>query len=252
MGQPIGYMVGRDCDILTDLSAYETASSSDLDRQFHIDSVRENFRKDRKYMEIPVGMSDSHIEIEKLGVCKHQKAYSVILSMEDSLDYLLHRLTGARLDNIRNVPDYKQISRALLKLNYPALGDKNIGVFRDCDEKIDEYFEKLFIEAKGDTPNEKVDNVQSEFFMSVLKELKWVLDYTTFHYFLTKKNSPEFASKSGGLVLRSRSFCSFVMTSDVKLEDELILRCEGNDDYRLQVRSFERNEYFESMSLSYA
>lgn len=242
MGRHIAYLANRKCDIVGDLSCYDQMSSEDLDTQFHIESVNKNKGRARTYSDIMGSITDSHIEIEKLGVCNYHRKYSVIISMEDSLDYLLHRLSGSSIESVRNMPNYKNVSRALMKLNYSALED-DFGSLRECDPKVDEFFSKIFVESAGDSIEQKSAEFQKQFVISLWSELKKVLEYTALTYYFANE---------GNLVLRSKSLCSFVMTSNTKMEDKLTLRSKGHDDYTIFVRSFERNEYLEKIDLEYA
>lgn len=249
-GKLLGYMTTqRPYELADDLTRYDSLSSEDLDTRFHLESVKDYKGLSRTYTNIFGCLTDSHNEIEKLGVCKGHKRWNVIVSLEDSLDYILHRLCGADMNNIRNMPNYKQVSRALLKLNYEAMV-ASFGDLREADEKVDSYFTQLFSSTETEDLEEAALNFQKTFVLKIMSQLSTILEYVVLAYYYDTVESAGY--KKGALVLRSKSLCCFVLSSDVKIEEELIIKSPGFEDYTLKIHSFEKYEYLEKMSLEYA
>lgn len=242
-GQPLGYMADRKCEVVENLDIYKDKIAEDLDEKFHIESVVKASGTDRTYVRLFGDMTDSHNEIEKLGVCKHCRRYTTIISLEDSLDYILHRLTGCSVEKARSLTSYDVVSRALMKLNFDAMEGIEFGHIMETDPAVSSYLDKLYSSLDCEEENKQFEFL-SMFTSSMFSEIKRVLEYTVFEYL--------FSLDKGTAVLRSKSLCSFVLTSDKKLEDELIIKCEGFEDYRLKVRSFEKWQYLEDFKLKYA
>jgi hypothetical protein len=244
ISQPLGYMITRKIELVEGLDDYLTKSASDPDTAYHIKSVlaaKEETK--RTYTNVFGNMMDFHHEVEKLGIVKHRLRYTSIISLEDSLDYILHRLSGADMENIRAIPNYKSISRALLKLNYDAL-DAEFGVFSSADKKLASYMENLYMEVEVEDEEERSLKFVDKFVSAVIREVQLVLEYVAFSYY--------FAQERNTFIPRSKSLCSFVATCQNNLQEELILQSPGFSDYTLYVRSFERWKYCENIALEYA
>lgn len=242
--QPLGYMLDRDCVVVDDLKEYEEISSDDPYVKQHIEGVRNSLKhSDRYYIPVLGDRVDSHSEVEKLGVCAYQKVYTVIVSMEDSLSYILHRLSGASTANIRSIPNYINISRGILNMNYEAMKTMNFDVLFECDPLLGKYLNELYF-MKTEEGRSQTDSFTERFVTEVLGTLKNILQYVVFSY--------HFSFKTGEMILRSKSLSSFVFTSKEKREDVLELVQEGFETHTLQVRSFKRKEYSKYLDLVYA
>lgn len=241
LNQRIGLVKKRLCTVEADLSYYnnEVACSSDTD--FHIKSVLETFRVPRSYDDLYSNSCDSHNEVERLGVCKHAKKYTTIVSLEDSLDYVLHRLSKCSVMAVRSMSNYYDFSRSLLKLNLDFLEKFSVEHLLNLDENLDKYLVSLLYDEDG---NEKSDeDYMLSFIKDVLNEVGRVVDYVGLYF---KEAQPE---KS--CVTRSKSYCSHILSTDEKLDNVIIIRSEGFDDYQIRVRSFTRMEYFKNVDLRY-
>lgn len=239
----IGLLKGRGCEIVDDLSFYNQEVASTVDEEFHIKSVLKVLNDKRQYTEFSGRICDSHIEIEKLGVCKYAKPYTTIISLEDSLDYILHRLCGASIQAIRSIPGYTELSRSLLKFNFDALYSFTVESLLGVDEKLDKFISSFV----KDTP-EHLEDIEMEFLLgfarAIISEASSIVEYVSLYY-----NSIQPKDMS---VIRSKSFCSFVLTTAERLDMDLIIRSEGFDDYVLKVRSFGKKEYLRKIDLKYA
>ena len=232
----LGQLRTRNCDIITDLSHYHQEVAASADAKFHIDSVIKTMHTSRSYREIFGKITDSHSEIEKLGVCKYAREYTAIVSLEDSLDYILHRLSGADVSKIRNIFGYREISRGLLKLNYEVLEFFNFSSLFDVDTKLNSYLDKLLEQAaEGEVP------FLNLFIQDVLTESSKVIEYIGFFYNDTLPDS----------AIRSKTFCSFIISTATHVEDEILIHSQGKDDYRIKVRSFKKGEYLNKTDILY-
>lgn len=247
LGQPLGYMRTRKCEVEGDLSQYERIVTDDREVQHHVNSVLSALGKAREYTSILGNLVDSHSEVEKLGVCRYQLKYSVIISMEDSLSYILHRLSGAAIENIEAIPGYKRISRSFMKLHFEMLDDDAFGLFSACDPKLEEYFTSLTSDVSGESEEVIQAKFTARFVEAMIGELKLVLEYVSFSYFF---NRPK--SSGNELKLRSKSLSAFIFTSNEKVEDTIVIKSTGFSDHTLIVRSFGYKEYSSNIGLEYA
>jgi hypothetical protein len=239
----LGLLRNRKCDVMEDLSYYEQEVACSIDKGFHISSVLSNKDAPRSYFDFYGKISDSHNEIEKLGVCKYAKPYTTILSLEDSLDYILHRLCKADIAKVRSISEYDLLSRSLLKLNFDGMKGFTFEEFFKADTNVEKFLLSMYNSVPSESEDKNHDFLLS-FVSSLIKEVSAVAEYISFAYnaSLDKDTS----------VIRSKSFCSFVLTTSNKLEDELVIRSDGFDDYSLKVRSFERKEYLSGLELKYS
>lgn len=244
--RPLNYMrKNRDCEIEEDLSDLLSLRASDPDTAYHLESIQRNmFIADRKYSSIFNNWSDSHSDIEKLGVCKYQLDYTVIISLEDSLSYLLHRLCGADMERIQSIKDYKYISRGILKLNYDIIENYNFNVLSDADPAVAAYMDTLYSSCEAEDEEDRSNEFIAKFIKEIMGMLSAVLEYVVFYYYTHSGNK--------SLKLRSQSFSSFVLTSDTKVEDTIEIVSEGYQAHTLIVRSFATREYISNVSLEYA
>jgi hypothetical protein len=239
----LGSLRKKGCEVIDDLSGYESQVACTVDEDYHIRSVLTAKDSEREYSEFMGKISDSHLEIEKLGVCRYAKEYTTIISLEDSLDYILHRKCGADLQAVRSIEGYDVLSRNLLKFNFDGLLGFTVDSLCGVDPKLDAFIASLV----KDTP-EHTDGVENEFLLefvkSVILESCSIIEYVGLYY-----NSVQ---SKGTSVIRGKSFCSFVLTTAERQDGEIVIVSEGYSNYKLKVRSFAKKEYAQNLNLRYA
>lgn len=244
MEKPLNKMYERDCFLDSGIEHYKSYQTDDPEIRMHIDSVISCVGTKREYISICGNKQDSHGELEKTGLCRYMKRYTAILSLEDSLDYILHRITHIPTAVFRSIPNYYDFSRSLLKLNFEALEGMSFESLTSADARMGEYLSTMYIAASKEENAEF--NFLNTFLTAISQELSKILEYTSAYYYLKKKKDDP------SLVLRSKSLASFVMTSDQKEETQLVLKQSGFEDYTINIKFFEKGEYISRIKEHYA
>lgn len=207
----------------------------------YISKLEQMATKERKYDDIGYGIgSDNLYELEALGVGKYAKKYQVILSFEDKLDYLLHVVSGCKVDSVRNIPHYAEISSAFVALKtISATSDATFSHLYNIDPKLDEYFMKISKQLREkDTyrDEELVEKLAYEIEMPILRTIESMQNYII--AFMS-------AARSGavGMVCRSRDYASLIFTSEYPVTDDFILTYDDYDEVSITPRCYERYEY---------
>ena len=226
--QLVGYLVGRQLKVIDDIDEYMSFRADDIYTQQHIRDVISNIDKERKYTSIFGKAKDSHFEIEKLGICKGCKKYTTILSLEDSLDLILHNLCDCDYDLLfNNIKDYQRISRGILSVNYDIMGNLTLNNLLGIDTKLDDYL--ISMNASSDDSYKFLE----KFYSSILDNAGELAECLAV---LVKK---DLAKRGIKIVYRSKGYCSFVFTSDVPINEDLII----NGKYGIRLNSYEAKEY---------
>jgi hypothetical protein len=226
-----------------DISQVINKSPKDLDHKYHLDSVKGSYTvTNRQYEDIFGVKVDTHSELEKLGACQYCEKYTVIISLEDSLDYILQRLTGCSLDSVRSISSYKVLSRSLLKLNYESLEDLDLGYLLNLDPKLDEYFNLIYSSVESEDP---YSAFLEKFVGDLLRECDRILNLISIEFYHKCREVTD------SVKLRSKSTCSYILTSSEKLEEEIIIRSSQVEDYTIKVKYFDLMEYSERYNESY-
>lgn len=246
LNQQVSHLIKKLPKVTLDLSDYNEKIGVNPDQQYHIDCVKSAFGKERTYTNFYHAVSDSHHEIEKIGASLYSRNYTVIVSLEDSLDYILHRLSGASMSSVRSLSNYTELSRDLMKVNLDRLDNHNFSSLLNLDTKLDSYLSRIYEEAgkqlieRGDSDVETL--FADRLMKNILEESDSIISYLGFYYRQQVKEA----------AVRSKSYCSVVIASDEKMNDELIIESTGFDNCNLQARSFECREYFDKTELHYA
>ena len=226
--QLVGYLVRRQIEIVDVIDEYMTFTADDIYTQQHIKDVISNIDKGRRYTSIFGKASDSHFEIEKLGICKGCKKYTTILSLEDSLDLILHNLCDCDYNLLfDNIKDYQRFSRGILSVNYDIMGNLTLDNLFGIDKKLDDYLINLNMNSKDSY------NFLEKFYNLILDNAGELAECLAV---LVKKNLAERGIK---IVYRSKGYCSFVFTSDVPINEDLII----NGKYGIRLNSYLAKEY---------
>ena len=198
--------------------------------------VEELSKASRQYELQAGGANDNLFLLEILGVGKYCKKYSVVLDMSDCLDYILHRLSGCSISSVRQLQDYDNISKNIIGLNFDELQNLTFSDLFALDDKLAKYLSSLIRSASEDytDPNRIIQEFVLKFYTEVVSEVSSIKDYCMM--FLQQLNP-------GSFVYRSKSYTSSVATSDVAINEQIVIKANNCDDYELVVRSYEMFEY---------
>ena len=179
---------------------------------------------------------DNAYTMECLGYSTYSSKYSVILSLQDSLDYVLHKLCGADIKNIRRIPKYQIISRGILNMDYHILNDFSFGNIIGYDENLDNYLAEMACMDSYEIVCQEITKNILHTCNSILLDLG--KKYRRFIGIETGKNP----------VMRSVTFSSMVFTYDEPLNDIL----ELTSYYGLIINSYGKGEYYNNIEDIYS
>lgn len=201
--------------------------------------------QDRIYTDLGRSSCDNKFYLEALGVGKYVQGYILIIDFSDKLDYILHRLTKCKSENIRKMDDYYRISYAFLNLKSQLCPNINYDVFCGLDPELDKYMADLHTEISEkyyDYSNEEIlQEFIYTFYSNVLSELESVKTYVITYL---KKLLPS-------LVYRSKSFSSVLGTLDSDYNESLELIQNGNEDCIVEAKCYKRFEYLDEIRRYY-
>lgn len=242
-----GYKLDRQFKGFDGLQYYFSNQDSLNDYRAHLNVLLE---QQRKYSYIGSAGCDNLYELETLGIASNSRGYVMILDFSDCLDYVLHRLYGCKIDDIRKIKDYSRVSRALLNFNFASLDHQ--ATFDDLMSVSNELRGALAhladeAEHKDLASNDKAIWVIYRFYSEVLSHLSDVKYYVTM---CICRNYLEMEGDKG--VIRSMSYSSVLATVPVQYDKIITLHQLDTgidsgkpkiEDYQVQARSYKPYEY---------
>lgn len=232
LARAIAYLEERMCTVVYNLDAYKTMKPENIYQESHIAIVNSTYNSPRKYTKIFGQPQDSHMEIEKLGVCRYCKKFTIVISLEDCLDYVLHYLSDCSIDKVRKLENYMLLSRGILNVNYKFLDKFEYFSLLNVDDKLNDYLIDLY---QDDSDTAFITN----FFSEVVQTCSRMVDYI---YAEIKE------IYGATIVARSKGLATIVVSSDVRIEDEIVLRYEGKQDYVFKIKCLERLEHLTELA----
>lgn len=196
--------------------------------EYHISNVLLNWNK-RKSISGYFGLAmDSKIELEKAGLSADKKPYRVIVSLEDSLDYILSNITQCGIKGLaQQIKGYRELSRGLLNLDLESIKNKRLDCLINIDPNIDNYFMRLIRSSESSL------DVMMTFIKDAVKCAYDAIAYIALYikYF--------YEEQGHSVVIKSRGSCSIVLTSTVEINEDITL----DEIYTLHIKSYEGNNY---------
>lgn len=191
-------------------------------------SIEDNKYAIREYRCLLDNTCDNLYHLECMGLGKLSRSYTHIVSLEDSLDYILNKLCEVNRELIRSIPNYTQLSRAILNLDYEGLESFSLACLMGLDDRLDNFLCKLYEDANKN--NDKFINL---LFSKIFLIANGVLRY------LGLSIPKQYSANGVKLVLRSKSFSSLCFTSDFILDDTI----ELSDNEVLRISTYKPLEY---------
>lgn len=170
---------------------------------------------------------DSAFDIEMLGVERYSKKYSVLFSLQDSLDFILNQLCGVDTELVRRIPNYQRISRGLLNINVEMLGQANFGELIGIDPRLDNYIAKIDASALN------YADFILKFFGEITECCNALLHKLAMQYQCLSKGN------GNNLSLKSKNISSVAFASEIPVNDAM----EIKEDYFIIIKSYEKHEY---------
>lgn len=182
----------------------------------------------REYRNVLENTCDNLYHLECMGLGKLSRGYTHIVSLEDSLDYILYRLCEADREVIRSIDNYTQLSRAILNLDYQGLENFSLECLMGLDNKLDNFLCRLYEES-----NKNNDKFINSLFNKIFLTANGILRY------LGLSIPKQYSANGVKIILRSKSFSSLCFTSDFILEDIV----ELTDNEVLKIFTYKPLEY---------
>lgn len=242
----IARLRARDFNTTEDLSYYENMNSETPDEEYHVSKILKALElPKREYFEKFGEWIDSHYEIFKLGIDIYAKPHTIIVSMEDSLDYLLHCKTGVDPLKIRSIENYYNVSRYFLK---PNLFEKEIklnllfGIAPELDTYLLDLFERC-------TEDDEEDTLVYSYVKTFLKEL--VSEATKIAEYIGIEIIDSLPEKTCSM--RSQGLSGCVLSSALEVEPTKI-QIVGRSGYKyeMNIRSFKRKEFADCLEYRFS
>ena len=188
---------------------------------------------DRKFIDVLGGSYDVYFPIDAMGRAYYSNKKTLVVSIKDSLDLVLNSLCGVPIESVRNIENYKLLSRCILSLYRSPLRGLSLDVLLGAHPILDSYIKMLY--ATSSTP----DEFKFKFMEKILKEANKLLhQYASMFRSIIDDDGKH-------VVLRSYNLCNVILgTDDDGFSDN---RFFISDDYCLLVKSYDRDAYIDSV-----
>lgn len=198
----------------------------------------------RKYQSIGDAMEDSLFEVEALGIANNGQPYVLVADYSSCLDYILHRLYGCKISDIRAIDDYDRISKAILSYDFKNASDIPLSRLILASDELSTYFASLAYESKDEILecNDRISWMAYQFYKDVLSTLGFIKFYTTV---VLCNSFMSLAGRKG--IIRSTSFSKIAAASSVMFNDVVKIHDRSSDnieDYEIVYRTYCPYEYF--------
>lgn len=179
-------------------------------------------------------------ELELLGVERYSKQFTIAIDFVNCLDLILAVLTGCSMESVQALDNYEKVSRDMLTFRLEDSETVPLSSIIELDPKIKIWFTALIYanRDKDDSMDLKdtVYNVLYEFYSAVMDLLEKIKNYVG-----------GVLSDAEGIVYRSKSYSSIILSADSPFPDEYItLEFEKDGKaYQKDVRvfTFTKGEY---------
>lgn len=193
----------------------------------------------RVYNSIFGNAYDSHFILEAMGLEKNTKENIIVVDLSNSLDYVLHRLTGCSVESVHKLNNYEAVSRHIMNYNFSALSNVKIKDLAALDLNIAEWIASLLISVSNNqlSDTEILNMLITKFYRAITIEAQKIRNYIMFYLRSTCNDT---------FIIKSRSLCSILATTDAEIDDVCTLFESGRDDveYDLHILKFKKYEFY--------
>lgn len=231
-----GRLEARGFQLCHDLEGLDKVIGCGEAQSYYKQKMKELSRKPRMYSHVGGVGCDNLFELELLGVGKYAKEYTVVLDFSERLDYVLHCMYGCPTRDVRRMPGYLEVSKALLNYRIDDMPEINFSALFSLSDKIVEDFNKS-AENFSDcySIEEQMSLTVFEFYQKLLFTVGNMKDYVMSVY-TTRQPKNTF-------VYRSKSYAAAVATSSIQIEDVIVLKNEGVEDCEIPIKSYRTFEW---------
>lgn len=181
---------------LSDKTSLETLKSmSKVCKEYDNDKIINMVKTPRRMINYFGCTVDSHFMFELFGISERSNEYIYSVDILDRLDLVIASLTGASIDNIRNLENYSEVSKNLLSMNLSKV-DLTLLDLAKLDENIAKYIEGLY--SSGFTDDSELTK---EFIKSILYNQQSILCYVGYLFQDTKSLALQVRSLGYGRII---------------------------------------------------
>lgn len=193
----------------------------------------------RSYYTISASGCDSVWELECLGVGEYSKEYTVVIDLGDALDFVMHCEFNSSIDELRAIPSYEAVSRAIMNFDFKGV-DSEFGVILGASQCVSMCFAMMLNEMSNSpdsmdaTVDERMSRAVYKFYARILDKASSIKNYVVS---ALQKEYPRC------MIYRSKTFSSVILSSSIALNGPLELCSSSGVRYSLDVRSYSRYEW---------
>ena len=188
-----------------------------------------------RYPSFCSGYTDQYFDLEVLGIECYAQQYSIVADLSDKLDYVLHRLSGCTTAEVRQIPNYEQLSKAILSVDTNSSFD--ISVLLDVSPKLTNWLNSIYNAAVA---KDNSNSLQYNFFCSLFQEIQYELNTLKVNIFHQLKRLG-----GEGVIVRSYSYTSIVSTSAQPFNATFEFTQDGYENCIVEIKSYEKFQYAE-------
>lgn len=217
--------------------------SSEEDFKNYRNYIRALIKEGRHYDTLGFARSDSLFDVESLGIANNGQNFMMIADFSYSLDYIMHRLCGCKLEDIRAIKDYDRISKAVMNYDIDSISDIPLARLISASDKVEKYLVDIVKRSNSMdiVEEDKLSWVAYTFYKDIISLAGYIKFYTTV---VVCDSFLNLFGKKG--VIRSTSFSKIAATVDQRFDDIITIHDTENaqiEDYDIVYRSYGAYEY---------
>lgn len=196
----------------------------------------------RTYEHIGDADCDNMFLLEAMNLGDSAKSFSIIVDFSNCLDLVLAEAFGCRLEDIRKIDNYDEVSRSILNYDFENIPDVTFASLIEASEQIEKVFTTLSRKCQEQNMlySDRLYWVVFNFYQKILETVGKLKSY------VMVKVSKDLSVMSGSkVVYRSMNYSTAVATGDVLFNEMVTLHYKDKDipDYDIAFRSYKTFEY---------
>lgn len=172
-----------------------------------------------------ISAMDKMHTLELLGIGRYARTYTVLFDFKDELAFFLHLLSGCKMENIKSIKNYQQLSRSLLTYDQAALEQFNITTMMGLDSALDSFFVILLGNVSCNQKHSfcTMEDITNEFvykfYITLMDCVSETRDYVA-AYICNRSD--------GRVVYRSKGYSDAVLSSDAVFTEPVSVFRKGS------------------------
>lgn len=181
-------------------------------------------------------VTDSHFNLETLGVCRYCDQYTIVVDLSDILDLVAHAITGCNPDKVREMPNYSEFSRALLGFREDANSALMFREFIMADTNITKWINDFIPKYNTNDMNQE-NAIERTIMMLAEIQTQIVFTMNDFKFYIASYMAQYVGSK-----IRSFGYDKIIVSHFSRLDGEHSIVLDGYER-KIKVESYTRFEY---------